>query len=73
VPGNFASAININDWGSVGWSLRIFGALASRENAIVLKQDDGVFAFARGDLGMNFALHSPSLLIPNEIWIQACN
>jgi hypothetical protein len=72
VPSNLATAININYLGSIGWSLRVIGALSSGVSAHVLKQDAGIWSDPLGHLFVDSSLKRKPFKVGHEIGIKSC-
>jgi hypothetical protein len=63
MPGDFATAININYRSRISWSIRDCGSAASGINRRVLEQDQGVWSFISHYFSMEVTLNIQRILI----------
>jgi hypothetical protein len=69
VPSNLATAININYLCSIGWSLRVLGALSRGISAHVLKQDASIWPQTLNYFFVDSSLKGEPFKVGHEIGI----
>jgi hypothetical protein len=66
MPGNFSTAINVENFGAISWPLLIQGPLSRRIDRWMLKQDQCIWALVGCDLAMNCPLNCQRLFILDQ-------